>query len=493
MCALAPSHAVIPADGVQGVTLQSDGSLEFLANNALFLPDFVPLFAADSIGEPDQPRIPPYQWSISSDGRLLSKSELSFPGVGGWLAGFDAISPDGSWLAGVETEDTGDFILNGKNVVWRRGTNDLIPLELPPGTYGPVVRGVSNEGDVIYWAGVAGETASFVRDRNGVVHALPSLYPKEASNGPGTSPVLVMAISADGQTIVGGSGGGGFAEALPPRATIWKNGIAQELPSGGYSQSYATTVSDDGRIVGGSVSDGAISRAAVWVDGILQQSLVDDPRSNGALQVIHGVGGDPAAWAALGFNWIALSDGVLRPFDSGLFESYGLSLTGSQRGVELLANDDALYLVTMESPVSTAVGTTTTTTGQLATHVLILPTDFTYSPSEAFDISGDHHVSPLDALLVINALNEHPNTALFDLPAVRQAIPKIDTNGDGELSAIDALRIINYLNDSSPAGADNMSANNIASAEGEAPPSNSAFPTDDYFNLLGSDSPRRKR
>src|SRR4029078_12579940 len=86
---------------------------------------------------------------------------------------------------------------------------------------------------------------------------------------------------------------------------------------------------------------------------------------------------------------------------------------------------------------------------------LVLPTDFTYSQSDALDLSGDHHVSPLDALLVINALIEQPDPALFDLPALRQAIPKIDTNGDGELSPADALRIINYLNDSLSAGAEN--------------------------------------
>src|SRR4029079_15822834 len=117
--------------------------------------------------------------------------------------------------------------------------------------------------------------------------------------------------------------------------------------------------------------------------------LVDDPHGTEVLQVINGVGGEASAWAALGYDWIARSDGVVRRFDSGLFESYGLSLTGSQRGVVLLANDDALYLVTMESRVSTTVEPTTTTTGQLATHVLILPTDYTYSQGDALDLSGD--------------------------------------------------------------------------------------------------------
>src|SRR4051812_35888284 len=126
------------------------------------------------------------------------------------------------------------------------------------------------------------------------MHTLPSLYPKEGSNGPATSPVFASAISGDGQTIVGSSGGGGFPDALPPRATMWKNGIAQELPVGGYSMSYAGTVSDDGRIIGGTVSDGTTAKAAVWVDGVLQQSLVDDPHGSDVLQVINGIGGDPA-------------------------------------------------------------------------------------------------------------------------------------------------------------------------------------------------------
>jgi hypothetical protein len=152
--------------------------------------------------------------------------------------------------------------------------------------------------------------------------------------------------------------------------------------------------------------------------------------------------------------------------------------------MKLLANEGGLYVVTLESPSWTPSGFS----ARLATHVFVLPADYTYSQSVALDLSGDQHVSPVDALLVINALNEHPDAALFDLPAVRQAVPKIDTNGDGELSPADALLIINYLNDSSTAGADDAGV-----AEGEAASSISAVPMDDYFSLLGSDNPRRKR
>src|SRR4029079_15354126 len=139
--------------------------------------------------------------------------------------------------------------LKGKTVVWRPETNDLIPVEpAPESAGGPTVRGVSNEGDVIFTAYVRGETASFVRDRAGVMLALSSLYPPDASTGPGSSPVFVNAISADGQAIVGTSGGGGAAGALPPRATIWKNGIAQELPTGRHSESPGPAVSDGGPV-----------------------------------------------------------------------------------------------------------------------------------------------------------------------------------------------------------------------------------------------------
>ena len=481
MCALAPVHAVIPADIVGGATLQSDGSIEFYGYNALFLPQV----AIRDITI-DQPRIPPYQWSISPDGRLLSKSELDFPAAG-WFRSVDAVSQDGSWLAGVQTSETGDVILNGKTVVWRRGTNDLIPLELSPGQYGPIVRGLSNEGDVLFTAYVGSETASFVRDRTGVLLALPSLYPPEASTGPGTSPVFVNAISADGRTIVGISGGGGIPGALPPRATIWKNGIAQELPAGGYSQSFAGAVSDDGRIVGGSVGDGTTARAAVWVDGVLQQSLADDPHGTLVLQVVNGVGGDPAAWAALGYDWIARSDGVVRSLDSGFFEPYGLSLTGSNRPVKLLANEDALYLVTLETPSGFAAGFNFYSSGKLAAHVLVLPTDYTYSQIDALDLSGDHRVSLVDALLVINALNEHPNASLIDLPGLRQALPKIDTNGDGELSLVDALRIINYLNEPATASPNGTAT----SGEGEGISDSFTAAADEYFLTLG-ERKRRK-
>ena len=63
-------------------------------------------------------------------------------------------------------------------------------------------------------------------------------------------------------------------------------------------------------------------------------------------------------------------------------------------------------------------------------------------PSERFDTNGDGHVSGIDVLLVINALNRrvanHDEWATSDSP--------LDVNRDHFITGLDALLIINYLN-----------------------------------------------
>lgn len=62
------------------------------------------------------------------------------------------------------------------------------------------------------------------------------------------------------------------------------------------------------------------------------------------------------------------------------------------------------------------------------------------------DTNRDYSVTPLDALLVINAINQG-QTGQLQGPGTGQADgPMIDVSGDNYLSAIDALQIINRLN-----------------------------------------------
>ena len=58
----------------------------------------------------------------------------------------------------------------------------------------------------------------------------------------------------------------------------------------------------------------------------------------------------------------------------------------------------------------------------------------------ALDANGDGVVSPLDALLVLNALQARSTSGL---PADNS---HLDMNGDGQVTPVDALLIMNFLN-----------------------------------------------
>jgi hypothetical protein len=78
------------------------------------------------------------------------------------------------------------------------------------------------------------------------------------------------------------------------------------------------------------------------------------------------------------------------------------------------------------------------------TYVLVMsgegePVEVGFSLADPRDINRDGHISPIDALLVINGIN-------FKSTAQAQ----LDTNWDGVVSAIDALTIINRLGDGLP-------------------------------------------
>ena len=61
-----------------------------------------------------------------------------------------------------------------------------------------------------------------------------------------------------------------------------------------------------------------------------------------------------------------------------------------------------------------------------------------YEPALPYDVDTDGLVTPLDLLLIINALNGDPAGEIDS--------SRTDTNGDGELTPLDALLVVNYLN-----------------------------------------------
>jgi hypothetical protein len=88
--------------------------------------------------------------------------------------------------------------------------------------------------------------------------------------------------------------------------------------------------------------------------------------------------------------------------------------------------------------------------------------------ADQLDVSGDGRVSPFDALMVVNHLNQ----VSAGLPSASDSSDKshLDVNGDARISASDALAIVNHLN------AQVSVAVPAAEAEGEA---------DEYFSNLG--------
>ncbi|MEO8499116.1 MAG: dockerin type I domain-containing protein, partial [Planctomycetota bacterium] len=72
------------------------------------------------------------------------------------------------------------------------------------------------------------------------------------------------------------------------------------------------------------------------------------------------------------------------------------------------------------------------------------------------DVNNDGEVSPLDALLIINALNQHGAGSLAEmLPADSQYMPPhayLDVDGDGFVAPGDVLSVINFMNGANPEG-----------------------------------------
>lgn len=102
--------------------------------------------------------------------------------------------------------------------------------------------------------------------------------------------------------------------------------------------------------------------------------------------------------------------------------------------IEITATDSG------NPPASAAKGFTLTVTRSSAPF---------QNPINANDVNGDGFVSPLDALILINYLNEGNKI----LPDNLEDPPRfLDVNGDDHASPIDALIVINVLNDASSSG-----------------------------------------
>ncbi len=79
------------------------------------------------------------------------------------------------------------------------------------------------------------------------------------------------------------------------------------------------------------------------------------------------------------------------------------------------------------------------------------------NPTNPFDVNGDSYVSPIDALLLVNFLNQFGTSTLPAAEGEASSHFYFDVNHDHMVSAVDVLSVINCLNNADGSG------------EGEAP------------------------
>jgi hypothetical protein len=84
--------------------------------------------------------------------------------------------------------------------------------------------------------------------------------------------------------------------------------------------------------------------------------------------------------------------------------------------------------------------------GEVEDWALIIQSNPFTNPVWNLDVNDSGRVSPIDALQVINWLNDTTKPRDLSLSDATFQPPFIDVNGDGRVTALDALLVINYLN-----------------------------------------------
>lgn len=189
---------------------------------------------------------------------------------------------------------------------------------------------------------------------------------------------------------------------------------------------------------------------AEWVTK--QLLLSSTPEGDQLLRQLNVVGGegwygfeaeyDAAVTVEMGAE---VRDAVIEIYDDG-WMPVTLSNGRSQATAEVQEGTNYLIYVAGEG-LETVTVVATPENGGLHTN-----------PENIYDVSADGHVSPIDALFVIQELNQHGSHVMAG-PGGEP--PYVDVDGDGYVSPIDALHVINYLNQRGSISTES------ASAEGE--------------------------
>ena len=119
---------------------------------------------------------------------------------------------------------------------------------------------------------------------------------------------------------------------------------------------------------------------------------------------------------------------------------------------QLVLNEDGSFHYTPSSNFNrndffTYVANDGTVDSNIGTVTLKIDTDYTwYNCREPRDVNADNLVTPLDALWIINTINNLGSQPLTKIRTEGIVKPFLDVNRDAQSTPLDALWIINYLN-----------------------------------------------
>lgn len=232
---------------------------------------------------------------------LISRTAVygaSFTGIGDLPGGATVssafgVSADGATVVGRSTSVSG-----GQAVRWREAEG-LVALQNPGPSTGDTAYGISADGTTIV--------------------GYPGFRWTESEGFEPAGMLFAQAVSADGQVVVGGGGGG----VNPSKAVRW----SAETGSEEINEGHATGVSGDGQTVVGFRGQAESLQAWVWTRETgpinIQNGIANAISADGSTVV--GLTFDRERSSA--FSWRA-AEGI-RPIGGGFSEAYAVSADGS--------------------------------------------------------------------------------------------------------------------------------------------------------------------
>ncbi|MCU0960896.1 MAG: dockerin type I domain-containing protein [Pirellulaceae bacterium] len=227
-----------------------------------------------------------------------------------------------------------------------------------------------------------------------------------------------------------------FGDAPAPYATLREdNGAGHRILPGFYLGQFVDAESNG--------QPSAMADADLSDDGVtIPASLVSSQVAT--IQVVASAAGRLDAWLD------ANGDGDWTDAGEKIFDNR--ALVAGNNSLTFTVNATAVGVPTfLRFRLSSTGGLSPTgivDDGEVEDYAVTIQANPFQNPARRRDVNADKSVSAIDALLIINMINRHPDwqapTRLADTGLVSP--PYVDVNGDGFLSAQDALLVINVLN-----------------------------------------------